>query len=308
MKDLPVSVPSENAFPDLCDLSEEAYVVSLTASAAKAGLFSADDQNALQAGLYAGLCELASRVGKGKSSSLRIERAEELLQSILFAVGAALKKDSPAAAVERLKTTSVRTLFAEGQGVIKRKLLVCRAMHKRLCKHLFDTPNEFYVSTVSDGIAGFFKLYEPLSGGHEWHITADYPTCLGRPKAAGIEFIESYLWQLSAENDFLRLFEPQKVAAFLEKQVPGYAQVPMNLFEPVIARAALLASVGRNPLEICDIPEKKELLPIADEAFCKAGLQRLSESCELSETMRQYLELCQPHLITEMQRQATLCS
>lgn len=103
----------------------------------------------------------------------------------------------------------------------------------------------FYRSTVIDGIASFFKLYDPLFGGQELHITADYPTCLGRPSVCGIEFIESYLQRIQAENDFLQLFPAQNVHVFLEKLVPGYAETPMNLFEPVFCRAAYLRHAQR---------------------------------------------------------------
>lgn len=55
-------------------LREEAYAATLVLCAERAGLFTANDKNAMQAGLYALLCELAARASKGKSSSLRIER------------------------------------------------------------------------------------------------------------------------------------------------------------------------------------------------------------------------------------------
>ena len=61
-------------------LREEAYTATLVSCAERAGLFAASDKTAMQAGLYALLCELAARASKGKSSSLRIERAEELLE------------------------------------------------------------------------------------------------------------------------------------------------------------------------------------------------------------------------------------
>lgn len=288
-------------------LREEAYAATLVTCAERAGLFAASDKTAMQAGLYALLCELAARASKGKSSSLRIERAEELLESALFSLGMALKAEpTPEDALKKLKRTQIRTLFAEGQKLIGRKILICRALHKRLCKQLFDTPNVFYRSTVVDGIAGFFKLYDPLFGGQILHITADYPTCLGRPSVCGIEFIESYLQRIQAENDFLQLFPAQSVHVFLKKLVPGYAETPMNLFEPVFCRAALLAARGKDPtaLEAFDKTDAAAARAfVSDTASLEKAFLGLLDGLNATESVRQYSKLCKPNLMAAVKAQ-----
>ena len=106
-------------------LREEAYAATLVSCAERAGFFTASDKTAMQAGLYALLCELAARASKGKSSSLRIERAEELLESAMFSVSTALKVElTPEDALKKLKRTQIRTLFAEGQKLNGRKILI----------------------------------------------------------------------------------------------------------------------------------------------------------------------------------------
>ncbi len=298
MNVLPISADTpESAFSDI---REEAYVASLVSCAERAGLFSANDKNALQAELYALLCELAARNSGGKSSSLRVEKAEELLESALFSVGMALKSEpTPQDSLEKLRHTPLRTLFADGQKKIKRKILMCQAMHQKLCKQLFDTPNIFYRSTVIEGIAGFFKLYDPVFGGQKLHITADYPTCLGRPHACGIEFIESYLQRIQTENAFLLFFPAQKVHVFLEKLVPAYAETPMNLFEPVFCHAVFLAATGKNPADFDSVNVKREVLIPAmqeDISFFSHAAERLLNQLNAPEMVRQYAKLCQPNL------------
>ena len=300
----------ENPSDTFSDLREEAYAATLVSCAERAGLFSANDKNALQAELYALLCELAARASKGKSSSLRIERAEELLESALFSLGMALKAEpTPEEALKKLKSTQIRTLFAEGQKLIRRKILICRAMHKNLCKQLFDTPNVFYRSTVIDGITGFFKLYDPLFGGQELHITADYPTCLGRPSVCGIEFIESYLQRIQAENDFLQLFPAQNVHVFLKKLVPGYAETPMNLFEPVFGRAVLLAARGKDPTALGAFDKTDAAAArafVSDTASLEKAFLGLLDGLNAPESVRQYVELCKPNLMAAVKAQVKL--
>ena len=300
----------ENPSDTFSDLREEAYAATLVSCAERAGLFSANDKTAMQAGLYALLCELAARASKGKSSSLRIERAEELLESAMFSVSMALKVElTPEDALKKLKRTQIRTLFAEGQKLIGRKTLICRVMHKKLCKQLFDTPNVFYRSTVIDGIAGFFKLYDPLFGAQILHITADYPTCLGRPGVCGIEFIESYLQRIRAENDFLRLFPAKNVHVFLKKLVPTYAETPMNLFEPVFCHAALLAALGKDPAELCAFDETDAAAArafVSDTASLEKAFLGLLDGLNATESVRQYVELCKPNLMAAVKAQVKL--
>ena len=300
----------ENPSDTFSDLREEAYAATLVSCAERAGLFTASDKTAMQAGLYALLCELAACSSKGKSSSLRIERAEELLESAMFSVSMALKAElTPEDALKKLKRTQIQTLFAEGQKLIRRKILICRAMHKNLCKQLFDTPNVFYRSTVIDGITGFFKLYDPLFGGQILHITADYPTCLGRPGVCGIEFIESYLQRIRAENDFLRLFPAKNVHVFLKKLVPTYAETPMNLFEPVFCHAALLAALGKDQAELCAFDETDAAAArtfVSDTAFLENVFVKLLDDLNATESVRQYVELCKPNLMVAVKAQVKL--
>ena len=120
-------------------------------------------------------------------------------------------------------------------------------LQRRILKNLFNTPNVFYRSTIQGGINGSFKLYSPQFSAHEIHITADYPLCLGSPQFEGVEFIEEYLSRIDAENAFCNLFDPVLVHRLLLGLSPDYAQLPVNIFEPVLIAALGLVMVGRLP-------------------------------------------------------------
>lgn len=224
------------------------YLQSLTAQAAARGLFSEADFHALQSGLYGLLAEQADRLNGGRSSSIRIEQAQELFASLLFVLSVRLKAcESPDDALEQLKQRSVKALFEEGLERIRRRLGVCRLIQQRILSHLFETPNRFYRLTIADGIDGFFKLYRPPFAAQEIHITADYPPLAGRPNLDGVEFIEQYLRAIEAENAFLCCFAPEDAHRLLRAMSPEYAGAPLNLMEPVLLAALGLALCGRNP-------------------------------------------------------------
>ncbi len=175
-----------------------------------------------------------------------------------------------------LRQEPLAALFETGQRRIQRKLHTARLLHRRLKRELFATPNVFYHATAVEGIDGFFKLYRPALFPQETHITADYPTFMERPDLTGIEFIETYLQQLDHENRFLRCFAPETVHPLLCGVDVNYAQLPVNLFEPV-ALTALCCVVTGQPLETlsCDHRALAERLAGGTEV---TGL--LAEACE----------------------------
>ena len=183
---------------------------------------------------------------------------------------------------------------------IRRKTAVCRHRALYLQGDLFQTPNVFYNDTLGPGLRGFFKLYAPEIDALHLPITADYTPCLGRPEDKGIGFMERYLDRLEPENRFLRRFAPERVDALLKSISSEYAQIPLNLFEPVFACALLLTLIGRKPRELSLLSEEREVLE-GEIARCREGelerllrraLAELADMWALPGSMIRYLESC----------------
>lgn len=177
-------------------------------------------------------------------------------------------------------------------------------LQRRILKNIFNTPNVFYRSTIAGGISGFFKLYSPQFSDHEIHITADYPVCLGRPELEGVEFIEEYLSRIDAENAFCRLFDSMTVHRLLLELSPDYAQLPVNVFEPVLLAALGLIIVGRLPAGL-NLTAYDVLL--LEDMFCgktkgqiestlKTALDRLSVYLDVPKRSIAYAAACLPTL------------
>ena len=185
------------------------------------------------------LAGLAQKWTRGESTSLREEKAREMLESILFVIGLRMRAgDAPDSAAQA---------FSEGLALCRRKMALCRRTQERILSRLFQTPNHFYALTIRDGINGFFKLYDPEFAAQRIHITADYPIYTGRPNAEGIVFIERYLRAIEAENDFLTRFSPECVDRLLCAMGRDYRSAPVNLFGPVFAAALGLTLLNRPP-------------------------------------------------------------
>lgn len=262
---------------DPAALRQGEYLVSLLTEARRCGLLPQAEVERFQMDSLSLLAIQSERYNGGASSSIRVEKAQELLAGVYYTVGVALKAcPTPEAALELLRQEPLAALFEAGQRRIQRKLHTARLLHRRLKRELFATPNVFYHATAVEGIDGFFKLYRPALFPQETHITADYPTFMERPGLTGIEFIEVYLQQLDHENRFLRCFAPETVHPLLCGVDVNYAQLPVNLYEPVALTALCCVVTGQPPETLsCDHGALSERLAGGTEV---AGL--LADACE----------------------------
>lgn len=232
-------------------LNGKDYFLSLIEEGRICSLISDVQIEQLQFELLGLLTKITELYTKGESTSIPVEKAQDILASILFVLGLALKTyPTPDHALKALKVNSLQMIFEKGLSIIRRKLAIAHHLQKRILDNLLNTPNVYYRSTIEDGINGFFKLYRPKFAAHEIHITADYPTYLERPALNGIEFIEQYLRYLNAENDFCTCFLPDDIHQLLSGLTPDYPSIPMNLFEPVILSSLGLIMTGHSPKKL----------------------------------------------------------
>ncbi len=286
-------------------LNSKYYVQSLVEQARYVGLLSDKELTAIQTDLLLLLAEQTEKWSRGESSSIPTEKAQDIMTSILFVIGIALKSyQTPEQAVDMLKSKLLKFLFEKGLKLVHRKMAVARYLQKKILEHLLDTPNIYYRSTIADGIHGFFKLYRPQFAAHEIHITADYPILIGRPEFEGIEFIVKYLRCIQAENAFCVCFTPQDIHHLLCGPTPDYRSVPLNIFEPVLLSALGLVMQGKKP-ERLDLTEndisclyrlfsgqsEKEV-----QSCLKKALFNLNEKMDLPRISIQYASLCLPKL------------
>lgn len=290
--------------PELLDPRH--YAQSLIEQACRCGLLSDGELAAIRTELLAILAGQAERWSGGKSSSIPVEKAQELTASILFVLGVQLKSyQTPERAAEALCAEPLQALFESGMKRVQRKTALSRHLQKRILAELLATPNVYYRATIEDGISGFFKLYRPQFAAHEIHITADYPVLLGRPEAEGIEFIEEYLRRLQAENAFCVRFAPQDIDHLLCGLTPDHRSVPMNMFEPVLLSALGLTLRGRDPerldLRDDDVRALYRLLGglSADgtQERLSAALLALEEKMDLPQLSMRYAFRCIPKLV-----------
>lgn len=238
---------------DRTKLRSELYFQSLIEEAHAKGLLSSEETERLQYECLALLAYKAERYNAGNSSSIRAEKAQEIMSSILFTLGLQLKVYSiPEDAVSALKRDRLEDIYKKGRKRINTLLAVTKARHTKLVHELIDTPNYFYRGTLVEGIFGFYKLYSPDFSAHEIHITADYPLYNPISRLDGIEFIREYVFNAYLENQFCSFFSPEDIHHLLCGYANDYKEQLINIYEQTLTAAlgCILVGVDCTPLDI----------------------------------------------------------
>lgn len=288
--------------PDPAALRGRDYLISLLEEGRRCGLLSGEETARLLEQSLPILARQTAAWTRGAGSSVPLDRAQALLESVLYTAGLALKAyPTPAAALEALRREGLQALFEAGQRTLRRRLQTARTLHRRLCAGLFETPNVFYRATAVDGIGGFFRLYQPQLLAQETHITADYPVFLMPGDVTGVEFIGAYLAALDCENRLLSAFPARTVHRLLCRLEPEYDRLVLNLFEPVMTAALCCALTGR-PVRTLDCGGAQAVRPLL-EGRTQA---RMSSDLAFAPGPADYLRRSLPRLAAALEQAAQL--
>lgn len=234
-------------------LSHEHYFRSLLEQAYAVNILTETELEKLQFDCISLLAKRTRRYSGDENSSVPIEKAHSILDSIMFTLGVYLKSyQNPDDAALAVQSMGVQAVFDEGIKVTNKKLKLAKRHHSLLVEHLMQTKNVFYCATVKDGINGFFKLYDTEFGAHEIHITADYPVYNKAPQMIGVEFIIQYLKQISYENMFCTHFYYEDINYLMRSHDKNYENLVLNIYESVLTAAlgCVLADAPANSLLI----------------------------------------------------------
>ena len=234
-------------------LSGELYFQSLLEQGYPKGLFSGRDIERLQNECLAFLAHKVECFNAGDSCSIRVEKAQEIMASIMFTIGLWLKTyQNPDDAITAVRNEPITELYQKGRKRINTLLTVTKAIHAKLLHHLIVSPNVFYRSTIEGGILGFFKLYNPDFSAQEIHITADYPLFISPPKLAGVEFIKAYVEAAYCENMFCSYFPSDDIHHLLCGYEKDYQELLLNIYEQVLTAAigCIIAGTDAHGLDI----------------------------------------------------------
>ncbi|MFB0920871.1 MAG: DUF6179 domain-containing protein [Oscillospiraceae bacterium] len=194
-----------------------------------------EDETIIQTKLWKLLARRTELYTMGDSSSVRIEIAQELLQSINFLLELYLKKSGNSK--KSFVNSDLEELLRQGQAVCEEKIELGKLLYSKACLTAPEIESISYRDTLTE-IGGFFKHYDYRFFAHRIPCDIDYQLCNPvKESMEGIEYINDYLGRIIIENDFVRRFERNRVERLLESYFPDYRGLLINLYAPVAANA-----------------------------------------------------------------------
>lgn len=231
-------------------LSGEAYFQTLTGEAMRCGYLTGSGLERLRNGLMSCLGERIAYYTKEQSSSVRSEAAGQLMDGIMYTIGAELKSQPVEIAAEMLEKTSASELYSKGKRRLRVKFNAALHIYSVVQKTMLRTDCRVYNDTINDGIRGFFEKYSMELEPQETLITADYPTSHAVTDLCGVEFIFKYLENIYYENQFLALFPRDNIESLLYRLNQRYKDCIFNIFDEVYIMARRCIAAGAELTEL----------------------------------------------------------
>jgi hypothetical protein len=231
-----------------------------------------EDITALQANLLTLLAERVKSYTMGDSSSVPIEIAEQLYQSICFSIGLYLKASDHSLAL--LITASPKQVLKAAWAEIEAQIKIGKKLLRQVKATRSHIKNISYEDTLKE-VTDFFKNYDYRLFAHEIPCSIDYQ--LSSPvneSLKGIEYINEYLRRLLIENTFCQCFHGAQMAALLYSYSVDYIDLLINLYEPAAINAVALSMLKGNILELDISPSQRELLSLLFQKWSEDEAKR----------------------------------
>jgi hypothetical protein len=176
----------------------------------------------------------AARYTNEESSSIPVEKAQELLQSITYCIGIYLKTIRDGKEKLRLlQNESIQTLFLKGMEEIAKRKEEASKLLEQLQKKALDLNNIAYQDTIHHDLPKFFHDYEIEFGAHKLDTGIDYPLLRPITEYLGMEYVEEYLKQLAMEDEFIGRFRADRINLLLQAFDKETEHMLINIYELV---------------------------------------------------------------------------
>ncbi|MGB4661414.1 MAG: DUF6179 domain-containing protein [Mobilitalea sp.] len=214
------------------------YFQSLFHEACRLHLLAENQIERIQLEMVDLMAKEVARLTNDESSSVAVEKAQELLQSITYNIGVYLKTISDMdIKIELLKKEKMSVLFFNGMQTLSDKKEQANLVLKNMQKNSFKVDNYAYQDTIFTGIPEFMHDYNIEFEAHDLPGCIDYPLAQMITGLLGLEYIEEYLCRFTLEHNFLTGFNKDKVNLLLQGFSKESEHILVNIFELVLINA-----------------------------------------------------------------------
>lgn len=243
------------------NLNEEHYFESILQEAYRMKLLTDSELENIQLQSIELLAKQTEFYTNGESSSVKVETAQSILQSVFYSIGLYLKSfPDTDMSIMALKQKKLSELYKQGKKLIERQINIAEQLLNAVRKNSIDTDNYAYDETIKTGIASFFSSYDADFAAHDTPAFIVYPLSTDKIDLAGIEYIYSYLQKLFLENQFCKKFDPHFINSVLRGYDEHYQDLLINIFERVLTNALGCILINKNVFKLNIEPSDRQCL------------------------------------------------
>lgn len=235
------------------DRNQSHYFYSLLKLGVKTGAFTQEELFSIQRQLLQLLRDVTLKYTSGDSSSVTVERGNQLLANISYKISLCLKGQRGAKeALSLMKNYSVLALYEKGEEIAGRKTAFAKILLDKTRENQMAAGNIAYRDTLGKGLQEFFYYYDYRFEANQNPGMIDYPLTMKHTGLSGIELIHEYLQGLYMENQFCMNFDSNRQESIYRGYDKGYEDLLINLFEHTLINA-LGCMLCRKPPEVLSI-------------------------------------------------------
>lgn len=214
------------------------------------------------------VAKLAQRYTAGESTSITYEKAQQLMEAVLYSIHEG-EEDEAFALVEH-RGLSPEETYVIGIRCLEKKTRDTLALYNDVMACFCSYENKCLYDTVAKGMAEFFRWYDLNYEPQNTILTLDYPILVNHMEQTGIDRIYDYMRCIQLEQRFLNRFPPGYVVEVLARYNRDYRRMIDNLCEIVLMNLIFHLCVGKDLRDMHFEPAEYELMQakIKKEQLC----------------------------------------
>ena len=209
------------------------------------------------------VADLARRYTSNESTSLSYEKAQQLMEAVIYCIQEVFQASDEVLATE--EKLSARQAYERGYSCVERKVKEALHSYHEILPKFTHFGNSTLYDTFIRGLPEFFKWYDARFNPQDTLLTLDYPVLRDLCAYSGIDRISRYIDCIRMEQLFLTSFPEAYILRILRRYDSEYRTMIDNICEIVLM--ALTAHV---------LAEK----PLSEEKFTPEEYERIGRALE----------------------------
>lgn len=233
--------------------------------------------------------ELAWRYTGCNHSSVTYERAQMLMEAVLYCINEYEKQEDNALLV---KNVPAREAYERGQAIVMDKIKKLQELYNQFIVDFKDYGSVCLRDTVKHGIPVFLENYDCKYAPQETLLTLDYPILREDTVLSGISKVFCYVQCVCLEQKFLKKMDDLYIMETLRRYHRDYEHLFENICEIVL----------QNMIERIMLDKPLQDTGVTKDDLEEALEQLVAKYYDNDTDMLEYLKCGLPNMVTRWRK------